>query len=90
MASDHEQDLTADIVELATRFGRYGYRRITALLREAWVVGEPQAGREDLETGGGLKVPPETTEEREAVAKRWVMRASETARGPTTYGPMTS
>jgi len=31
--------LTADIVELATRYGRYGYRRITALLREAgWVV----------------------------------------------------
>ena len=30
MPSDHEQDLTADIVELATRFGRYGYRRITA------------------------------------------------------------
>ena len=32
--SDYEKDLTDDIVELATRFGRYGYRRITALLRE--------------------------------------------------------
>ena len=36
---DDEAALTADIVELATRYGRYGYRRITALLREAgWVV----------------------------------------------------
>jgi putative transposase len=30
---DDEVMLTADIVELATRYGRYGYRRITALLR---------------------------------------------------------
>ncbi len=36
---DNEAALTADIVELATRHGRYGYRRITALLGEAgWVV----------------------------------------------------
>ena len=35
---DDEAALTADIVELATGYGRYGYRRITALLREAgWV-----------------------------------------------------
>jgi putative transposase len=27
--------LTADIIALATQYGRYGYRRITALLREA-------------------------------------------------------
>lgn len=31
--------MTADIVALASQFGRYGYRRITALLREAgWSV----------------------------------------------------
>ena len=30
-----EQALTNDIVGLSTRFGRYGYRRITALLRSA-------------------------------------------------------
>ena len=36
---DDEQALTNDIVGLATRFGRYGYRRITALLRGAgWEV----------------------------------------------------
>lgn len=34
-----EAALTADIVALATQYGRYGYRRITALLRDArWAV----------------------------------------------------
>lgn len=33
--SDDEAALTADIIELAKRYGRYGYRRITALLRDA-------------------------------------------------------
>ena len=32
---DDEERLTADIVELARRYGRYGYRKVTALLREA-------------------------------------------------------
>ena len=35
---DNEAALTADIVELTTRYGRYGYRQITALLREAGLV----------------------------------------------------
>ncbi len=34
-----EEALTADIIALAQEYGRYGYRRITALLREAgWAV----------------------------------------------------
>ena len=34
-----EDALTADIVALASRYGRYGYRRIAALLRDAgWTV----------------------------------------------------
>ena len=33
--ADDEAALTADIVELARRYGRYGYRRIAALLRQA-------------------------------------------------------
>jgi putative transposase len=34
-----EEALTADIIALASQYGRYGYRRITALLRDAgWVV----------------------------------------------------
>jgi putative transposase len=32
---DDEMALTAGIIALATRYGRYGYRPITALLREA-------------------------------------------------------
>ena len=31
---DDEESLTTDIIKLAVRFGRYGYRRITALLRD--------------------------------------------------------
>jgi len=34
-----EETLTPEIVKLATVYGRYGYRRITALLRqEGWRV----------------------------------------------------
>jgi hypothetical protein len=36
---DDEAALTADIIELARKYGRYGYRRITALLRRAAAVG---------------------------------------------------
>jgi hypothetical protein len=36
---DDEESLTRDIVMLAIRFGRYGYRRITALLGDqGWQV----------------------------------------------------
>ena len=35
----NEAALTADIVELATQYGRYGYRRIAALLHTVgWTV----------------------------------------------------
>jgi hypothetical protein len=40
---DDEAALTGGIVELAQRYGRYGYRRITALLRHAgWPVSRVQ------------------------------------------------
>lgn len=36
---DDEVGLTAAIIGYATQFGRYGYRRITALLRrDGWIV----------------------------------------------------
>ena len=39
MGRADEAALTADIVEFATQYGRYGYRRISALLRTAgWAV----------------------------------------------------
>ena len=41
LVRDDEQALTDDIVGLATRFGLYGYRRITATLRQSgWVVNQ--------------------------------------------------
>ena len=34
-----EEALTADIIRLASEYGRYGYRRIAALLKsEGWTV----------------------------------------------------
>jgi putative transposase len=54
--ADDEAALTSDIIELARRFGRYGYRRITALLRNAgWVVNKKRVAR--IWRNEGLKVP---------------------------------
>ena len=37
---------TADIIELARQYGRYGYRRITALLHQAgWAVNKKRVAR---------------------------------------------
>jgi putative transposase len=48
--------LTNRIVELASQFGRYGYRRITALLRrEGWRVNHKRVER--IWRQEGLKVP---------------------------------
>ena len=53
---DDEAGLTADIIALATRYGRYGYRRITALLRHAgWQVNRKRVER--IWRREGLKVP---------------------------------
>jgi transposase InsO family protein len=54
--ADDEAALTADIIELARQYGRYGYRRITALLRDAgWVVNKKRIAR--IWRNEGLKVP---------------------------------
>ena len=46
LVRDDGQALTNDIVGLATRFGRCGYRRITALLRLAgWKVNHKRVER---------------------------------------------
>lgn len=53
---DDEAALTADIVELARTYGRYGYRRVTALLRHAgWAVNAKRVQR--IWRREGLKVP---------------------------------
>ena len=51
-----EAALTADIIRLAEQYGRYGYRRITTLLRrEGWAVNVKQVER--IRRREGLKVP---------------------------------
>ena len=53
---DDEAALTADIVALATQYGRYGYRRITAMLHAAgWTVNVKRVRR--LWNELGLKRP---------------------------------
>jgi putative transposase len=53
---EDEERLTADIVELARRYGRYGYRKIAELLRRAgWLVNDKRVER--IWRREGLKVP---------------------------------
>lgn len=53
---DAEAALTAAIIELACRYGRYGYRRITALLQaDGWRVNHKRVER--IWRREGLKVP---------------------------------
>ena len=53
---DDEAALTADIVALAVQYGRYGYRRITAMLHQAgWTVNRKRVER--IWRREGLKVP---------------------------------
>ena len=55
--ADDEEQLTARIIVLASDYGRYGYRRITALLRnEGWEVNHKRVER--IWRQEGLKVPP--------------------------------
>ena len=55
VASD-EGALRGDIVRLASRFGRYGYRRVTDMLRiEGWGVNHKRVER--IWRQEGLKVP---------------------------------
>ncbi len=54
--SSEESRLVTDITALATRYGRYGYRRITALLNErGWQVNHKRVER--IWRQEGLKVP---------------------------------
>ncbi|WP_343617288.1 IS3 family transposase [Novosphingobium sp.] len=54
--ADEEAALTEDIIALARQYGRYGYRRVTALLRDAgWHVNRKRVER--IWRREGLKVP---------------------------------
>jgi putative transposase len=51
-----EKQLTDDIIAMATRYGRYGYRRITAMLKDkGWQVNHKRVER--IWRKEGLKVP---------------------------------
>ena len=53
---EDEQRLTADIIELARQYGRYGYRKIAELLRQAgWTINDKRVER--IWQRQGLKVP---------------------------------
>ena len=53
---EDEDCLTADLIELARQYGRYGYRKIAAMLRDAgWQVNDKRVER--LWRREGLKVP---------------------------------
>jgi putative transposase len=55
--NEDEEQLTADLIELARQYGRYGYRKISALLRDAgWLVNDKRVER--IWRREGLKVPP--------------------------------
>jgi len=55
VASD-EAVLTERIIDLASQYGRYGYRRVTALLRnEGWIINHKRVER--IWRREGLKVP---------------------------------
>src|SRR3954467_12930601 len=69
---EDEEQLTADLIELARQYGRYGYRKITALLREAgWRVNDKRVER--IWRREGLKVPPKAAQAFTAVARRRVL-----------------
>jgi transposase InsO family protein len=54
--ADDEAALTEDIIALARQYGRYGYRRVTALLSNAgWTVNHKRVER--IWRREGLKVP---------------------------------
>lgn len=54
--ADDEAALTEDIIALARQYGRYGYRRVTALLRDSgWHVNRKRVER--IWRREGLKVP---------------------------------
>jgi len=53
---DRDKPLTQLVVELATKYGRYGYRRVTALLQnQGWPVNHKKVER--IWRLEGLKVP---------------------------------
>lgn len=63
---DDEEALRSDIIRLASHYGRYGYRRIHALLKiEGWHVNHKRVER--LVAGGRSKSSSKTAQKRKIV-----------------------
>ena len=72
---DDEKRLVEDMVDLATQYGRYGYRRITVLLRRAgWRVNHKRVER--LWRREGLKVPKRQPKRRRLWLRREANKGS--------------
>ena len=75
--ADDEELLTKRMVELASEYGCYGYRRVTAMMRnEGWIVNHKRVER--LWRREGLKVPQKQPIKKSLVAQRWLHHSSET------------
>ncbi len=67
IVKDDEEALRTDIIRLATQYGRYGYRRVEALLRDdGWRINHKRVER--IWRQEGLKVPKKQPEARLPVA----------------------
>ena len=65
--ASYEDALTQAIVAMAAEYGRYGYRHITAMLKEAGLsVGKDRVHRTRCREG--LKVPKASIAERQIIA----------------------
>ena len=75
VGADDEAALTEAIVRLASEYGRYGYRRVTALLRgDGWHVNHKRVER--IWRREGLKVPVKQPKRGPTVAQRRVLHPS--------------
>ena len=80
--ADDEETLTMAVVRLASRYGRYGYRRVTAMLRgEGWRVNHKRVER--IWRGEGLKVPAKQPKR----GRLWVADGSTGVSPPKTPEP---
>ena len=74
---EDEDAFTQAIILLASQYGRYGYRRITALLKRAgWRVGKDRVGAYLASRGAEGSTEAEATGQ--VVAQRWIVRAAKT------------
>jgi transposase InsO family protein len=72
---DDEDTLPQAIVTLAGQYGRYGYRRITALLkRTGWQVGKDRVER--IWRPRRAEGSKEAEATRAVVAQRWIVRTA--------------